>query len=182
MSRGREPRHGMSGTRIHHKWLQMKQRCLRQTHPRYADYGGRGIKVCDRWMTFENFLEDMGVPAPGMSLDRIDNDGDYSPENCRWVDASTQNRNKRCNLRISNGRTTLTLVEWSELTGIAAHTIRTRIARDGWDPKQAVETPVGGWRKPRLRNKCGRFTGDTLVKTASVSNAGSAQNYNGGRK
>jgi hypothetical protein len=83
-------------------WCSMKYRCNNPNNKRYADYGGRGIKVCDRWMdSFENFLSDMGTkPSKAHSLDRINNNGDYTPFNCRWATAVEQNRNKRVDRRI----------------------------------------------------------------------------------
>jgi hypothetical protein len=80
----------------HQAWQNMRARCLRPTHPRYADWGGRGITVCARWQSFENFLADMGRrPSSNHSLDRIDNDGNYEPGNCRWATRSQQQHNRR---------------------------------------------------------------------------------------
>ena len=86
--------HGMARTREYNIWEGMKNRCQNKTHPDYPNYGGRGIKVCSRWMSFENFFFDMGV-SHGLSIDRINNDGNYEPSNCRWATASEQNLNRR---------------------------------------------------------------------------------------
>jgi len=88
--------HGHTKTRTYRIWTGMKQRCSNQKTNSYADYGGRGIKVCDRWLhSFENFLADMGECPPGLEIDRADNDGNYEPGNCQWATEKTQANNRR---------------------------------------------------------------------------------------
>lgn len=87
--------HGYTKTRTYRSWSQMKNRCGNPNYINYSSYGGRGIKVCERWENFENFLEDMGERPLGKSLDRIDVDGDYEPNNCRWATLEEQAQNKR---------------------------------------------------------------------------------------
>lgn len=87
-------RHGLEGTKVYNVWGSMLQRCRNPRHRAFHNYGGRGIRVCDRWLDFRNFFADMGHAPAGLTLDRINNDGHYSPENCRWATWSTQNRNK----------------------------------------------------------------------------------------
>jgi hypothetical protein len=87
--------HGKSRTPIYNSWLSMKSRCLNKNNKHYADYGGRGITICKEWLVFENFYADMGDRPDGLSLDRVDNMGNYEPSNCRWANWITQNNNRR---------------------------------------------------------------------------------------
>jgi hypothetical protein len=91
----RQKKHGLYGTRTYTSWHQMKQRCNNSKNPRYKDYGGRGIKVCKEWSEFKKFYEDMGDRPENKTLDRIDCDGDYNNNNCKWSTTLEQAHNKR---------------------------------------------------------------------------------------
>jgi hypothetical protein len=92
----RTRKHGASGSKLYAVWKTMRQRCNNPNNPRYKYYGGRGIKICSRWNDFSAFNADMGDPPPAGTLDRQNNDGDYCPENCRWIEQVQQVRNRRC--------------------------------------------------------------------------------------
>src|SRR6516162_1801432 len=115
----RSTKHGHATNGIsptYHTWAGMKSRCTNPLHKNYSLYGGRGIIVCERWLnSFEAFLADMGEKPAKKSLDRINNDGPYSPENCRWASQKQQCRNSKINRLITCNGVTKTIIEWSEL-------------------------------------------------------------------
>ncbi|HEX4201537.1 MAG TPA: hypothetical protein VHY59_08470 [Chthoniobacterales bacterium] len=120
----------------------MKARCYRKTHVAYARYGGRGIKVCDRWLnSIENFYADMGPRPLGMTLDRSDNDGDYTPENCRWATRAMQIKNSPWTEKHPLNGARRTLRELSAQYGISISALRRRL-HSGWDMERALLTPV----------------------------------------
>lgn len=134
-----KPRHGRSGTPIYRIWADMRKRCLNPNAFAYDRYGGRGITFCDRWKTFENFLADMGErPSPKHTLERRDNDRDYSPENCLWATRKEQARNRSSSVRITAGGLTLTIAEWAERTGVHQRVVWMRLNRYGWPVEKAV--------------------------------------------
>lgn len=122
-------KHGLCKSRIYSIWHAMKQRCENQNLKAYPYYGARGIYVCERWKTFENFLADMGQPPDCMTLDRIDNDGPYSPANCRWATRREQQTNLRSNIWLTAKGETKTITEWSRQLGLGHSTIADRLMR-----------------------------------------------------
>lgn len=123
-------------------WVQLRQRCENPNDKRYKDYGRRGIQVCDRWSTFENFLSDMGVRPIGMSINRIDNDGNYCPENCEWATQKTQARNQRRNLLLTINEETHCAAEWAEILNINYWRLRNAIRKYG-DSQHRVLAAAG---------------------------------------
>ncbi len=128
-------------------WISMKSRCYNKNTKAYADYGGRGIRVCDRWlepngMGFINFLADLGrKPTSKHTLDRIDVNGRYSPENCIWATRRQQQNNRRCNILITVDGLTKTLTQWAEYLGVPYSTLQGRL-RLGWDHRSVITTPI----------------------------------------
>lgn len=119
----------------------MMARCYRPSTFCYERYGGRGIKVCQRWHIFENFLADMGErPFAGASVDRIDFDGDYEPANCRWATQAEQNRNRCNNVFITFNGVRMVRQDWARRCGVDPSTLRYRLWR-GWPLERALTTP-----------------------------------------
>ncbi|MDE2022405.1 MAG: hypothetical protein KGI71_05855 [Patescibacteria group bacterium] len=136
-------------TRTYGCWAAMKSRCSNKRAHNYADYGGRGIVVCDQWQIFENFALDMGPMPTGKSLDRIDNDGPYAPWNCRWATQTQQNRNQRFNRRLTFRGQTKCLAEWAETVGISVDVIGHRIDELAWPLDRALTEPPRVQRNSR---------------------------------
>lgn len=130
--------------RIHTIWRNMWRRCTNINDEKYARYGGRGISICDEWKDVDAFYDwaiNNGYQE-NLSIDRIDNDGNYEPHNCRWVDDVTQANNKSTNFNITFNGETHTLQEWSRITGIDRRTIYKRIEQYGWQIKDALTKPT----------------------------------------
>lgn len=137
-SREIHTKHGSSHTREYHIWENMKSRCLNPTVAEYKYYGQRGITLCPRWMSFENFIEDMGrAPSSLHTIDRINNDGHYEAANCRWATRKEQANNTRRNRFLTIDGVSKTLSEWAELSNTNQVLISQRLSR-GWTDQEAV--------------------------------------------
>lgn len=138
--------HGMSETRIYRIYHKMKLRCYSKVNPAYPAYGGRGITICDEWlndfMEFYNWSMDNGY-ADDLSIDRIDNNKGYSPDNCRWTTKKQQANNTRSTIFLTYKGETKPASEWSEITGIPQDTLTYR-KRSGWSDDECIETPLWG--------------------------------------
>lgn len=147
-------KHLSSKTRLYPIWSSMKQRCLRKTHCAYKNYGGRGIKVCDEWLgehgfenfkqwAFENGYKEETLPnnLNKWTIDRIDNNGNYCPENCRWITAEEQQKNTRNNKYLTFNNKTQILADWAREIGIRIDTLWYRL-NSGWTVEKALTTPL----------------------------------------
>ncbi len=134
-------KHGMTKSPMHMVWIGMRQRCFNKRYWAYSYYGGRGITVCTRWDSFEAFLEDIGERPDGGTLERIDNNGNYEPINCRWATRREQVCNRRNNHLLTHKGITQCLADWALEIGINASTIHSRL-RAGWTVDAALEEPL----------------------------------------
>lgn len=147
--RNRPTKHGMSKTSSYRLWVSMMDRCSRPSVPNFSYYGGRGIKVCERWQTFENFHADMGERPEGMTLDRIDTNGNYEPSNCRWASHQQQGANRRNNRMLTLNGVTKPLPLWCSELGLNPVTVSGRLRR-GASPEAALQ-PVSPTKRAAIR-------------------------------
>lgn len=135
--------HGESESLTYRTWKAMKQRCENPKNERHKYYGGRGITICERWNKFENFLEDMGKkPSPKHSIERMDVNGNYEPDNCKWATVETQSKNRRDSIKVTIEGETKVLKDWSRRYGIPYSTLRYKYEknnRDLWFLAKEVE-------------------------------------------
>lgn len=136
-------KHGHSAhsqeSRTYNTWKTMLKRCQNPNYKDFNNYGGRGIIVCERWQSFENFLADMGERPEGKTLDRKENDKGYYPENCKWADWFEQANNRRNNHFLTHNGKTQTLAQWTKELGFKRTTIITRL-RHGWSIERTLTT------------------------------------------
>lgn len=159
-------KHGLYGTRIYKTFHQMKQRCYNPNNPGYANYGGRGITICDEWLKdIELFAEwaykngwSENKTREEQTIDRIDVNGNYCPENCRLIPMKEQYFNRTDTHYITIDGVTKTIREWSEISGVSMTVINSRIEKFGWNEKEAVFTPA---RKMRERTGSITYKGET---------------------
>lgn len=142
--------HGQTNSRTHRAWKAMRQRCLNPRTKCFARYGGRGIAICERWASFNNFVADMGECASGMSLDRYpDNNGDYEPLNCRWATRNQQQQNKRTSRLVTWNGETLALGEWAKRYGVKRQTLEYRLSCGRWSLVDALTSPGRTTQQPK---------------------------------
>lgn len=144
-------KHGYCGTKPYYIWIAMKQRCHNPNNKNYDQYGKRGISVCKKWRKgFKYFWDDMADGyIDGLTIDRINNDGDYCKENCRWVSRKKQGRNTRNNIYLTHNGRTMLLIDWAKEVNIHKDTLRGRLNR-GWSDKDIIQTPVLRHRYQRI--------------------------------
>lgn len=146
MSKNLRPRHWMHGTPSYSSWVGMRSRCLNPKAVAYANYGGRGIRICDRWNSFQAFYDDMGPRPDGHWLERINNDGNYEPSNCKWATVAEQSLNKRNVISIEYRGVTLPLFQWAKRLGLSPRKVHWRYKR-GLTTEQVLSTAKGNrWK------------------------------------
>jgi hypothetical protein len=169
---------------VYNIWAMMRQRCTNPNAANYANYGARGITVCDRWRTFAAFYADMGdPPSPKHTLDRIDLAGHYTPQNCRWADVETQQNNRSNGVRITAFGLTLSPPQWARRTGLSIDMIRHRVFTMGMPPEQALVAPRMSHNKRRVRRYLPDGSGEQFFDSlADAAKATAPDNHELARK
>jgi len=143
--------HSLSKTRFYHIWCGIKERCLNKNKKAYKNYGERGIKICDGWLNFINFRDDMyesylehikNFGTKHTTIDRKDNEGNYEKNNCKWSTRTEQAINKRNNIFLTHNDITLTLTEWARKLNLNKNTLRSRLLESNWSTEKALTTPT----------------------------------------
>lgn len=140
--------HGLSKTRTYKLWKKMKERCYCKSHNRYHRYGGRGIRVCEDWLTFENFFSDMGECPPDYSLERINNDGNYERTNCEWIPRSKQALNRKSTIWVNDGSERVTFTEWVRRHGKMSYDRLRFFYKSGVSLEELKHYPIG--KEPKV--------------------------------
>lgn len=143
----------MTNQRLYWIWADMRSRCKNPNHKQFSDYGGRGISVCPEWADFSQFMRDMGPRPAGLTLDRIDNDEGYSPNNCRWADRKTQNSNRRNCIIVNDDGEPVTLKEYCRRRSLPYRAIVKRIQDRRWPLDLAITAPPGARLKQYVSNQ-----------------------------
>ena len=142
-------RHGECGTPTWYSWQAMVTRCTNPNASDYQRYGGRGVTICREWHQYESFRQDMGARPEGHTLDRIDNNGNYTPSNCKWSTSSQQARNTRRTAMIEHKGVSNCIAEWAEDLAMPVATLAARLSK-GWSIEEALETPVDATKRNKF--------------------------------
>jgi hypothetical protein len=142
LNRQNKTKHGQHQSPTYKSWQMMLDRCRNPKNPAYKYYGSRGIQVCERWLTFDNFFADMGHRPEGKTINRIKNDGNYEPDNCNWATRSEQMENTRQNRLLTIDGEALSVNQWAIRLKVKRNTLYNRLF-NGWTPEETILTPVG---------------------------------------
>lgn len=148
LEKERKTKHNLCQSPIYKTWNDMIQRCTNIKNNNYKNYGGRGIKICEKWLEFKGFYEDMGDKPEGLSLDRIDVNGNYCKDNCKWSTNIEQHNNMRRNVKVTYNGKTQTVSQWSRELGINSRTLHDRLFRANWDIENAFNKKLQKGRRP----------------------------------
>lgn len=147
---GPEPKSARRRAPEYDAWSNIIQRCTNPAHPNFKHYGGRGVSVCDRWRSYDDFLADVGLrPSPRHTIERADNERGYEPGNARWATWAEQARNRRTSRLLTAQGVTMNIADWAARLGVCTSVLIYRIDRAGWSVERAVSTPPGPFGRRR---------------------------------